>query len=65
MIVKSGGNITNLKNYLKRKHDTLNQSDMENIKKQKIQYEVSLNFIIQCIIKMFFYDFSINIYFNK
>lgn len=47
MIVKTGGNTTNLKNHLKRKHETLNQSDKENNKKQKIQYEVSLNFIIQ------------------
>jgi len=47
MIVKTGGNTTNLKNHLKRKHETLNQSDKENNKKQKIQCEVSLNFIIQ------------------
>lgn len=53
MIVKTGGNTTNLKNHLKRKHETLNQSDKENNKKQKIQCEVSLNFIIQSSIKMF------------
>lgn len=55
MEVKSGGNTTNLKNHLKRKNnETLNSLNEENnTKKQKIQCEhVSLNFIIQFIIKI-------------
>lgn len=50
MIVKTGGNTTNLKNHLKRKHEIFNQSDKENNKKQKIQCEVSSNAVLKCFL---------------
>jgi len=57
MEVKSGGNTTNLRNHLKRRHnETFNER--EDTKKQKMDREnVNLN-LIQCIIEMCIYSFS-------